>query len=58
VTSGFSTRRKTLRNALRSHLEDADFAALGIDPLLRAENLSVADFVRLANHVVARHGQS
>jgi 16S rRNA (adenine1518-N6/adenine1519-N6)-dimethyltransferase len=47
-----------LRNALRSHLEDTDFAALGIDPLLRAENLSVADFVRLANHVVARHGQS
>ena len=57
VTSGFSTRRKTLRNALRSHLEEADFAALGIDPLLRAENLSVADFVRLANHVAARHGQ-
>jgi 16S rRNA (adenine1518-N6/adenine1519-N6)-dimethyltransferase len=54
VASAFSTRRKTLRNALRPHLAPADFEALGIDPILRAENLAVADFVRIANHVAAR----
>ena len=51
VSAAFSTRRKTLRNALKTHLTDHDFAALGIDPILRAENLGVADYVRIANHL-------
>ena len=51
VSAAFSTRRKTLRNALKSHLTDQDFAVLGIDPILRAENLGVADYVRIANHL-------
>jgi 16S rRNA (adenine1518-N6/adenine1519-N6)-dimethyltransferase len=51
VASAFSTRRKTLRNALRPHMDTADFEALGIDPILRAENLGVEQFVRIANHV-------
>ena len=51
VSAAFSTRRKTLRNALKSHLTDPDFATLGIDPILRAENLGVADYVRIANHL-------
>ncbi|MBT9613822.1 MAG: 16S rRNA (adenine(1518)-N(6)/adenine(1519)-N(6))-dimethyltransferase RsmA [Burkholderiales bacterium] len=50
VSAAFSTRRKTLRNALKTHLTDHDFATLGIDPILRAENLAVADFVRIANY--------
>lgn len=53
VSAAFSTRRKTLRNALKAHLTDHDFAALGIDPTLRAENLAVADYVRIANHLHA-----
>lgn len=40
----FSARRKTLRNALAG----IDLAALGIDPGLRPENLSVADYARIA----------
>jgi 16S rRNA (adenine1518-N6/adenine1519-N6)-dimethyltransferase len=40
----FSARRKTLRNALAG----VDLAALGIDPRLRPENLSVADYARIA----------
>ncbi|HEX9395217.1 MAG TPA: 16S rRNA (adenine(1518)-N(6)/adenine(1519)-N(6))-dimethyltransferase RsmA [Burkholderiales bacterium] len=40
----FSARRKTLRNAL----PDVDFAALGIDAGLRPENLSPADYARIA----------
>ncbi len=51
VSAAFSTRRKTLRNALKTHLTDQDFATLGIDPILRAENLGVADYVRIANHL-------
>jgi 16S rRNA (adenine1518-N6/adenine1519-N6)-dimethyltransferase len=41
----FSARRKTLRNALRG----VDFAAAGIDPGLRPENLSAADYARLSS---------
>ncbi len=40
----FSARRKTLRNAL----PEIDFAALGIDPGLRPENLSPEDYARLS----------
>ena len=57
VTAAFGQRRKTLRNTLRDHLSLEDFAALDIDPGLRGERLSVADFVRIANHVVARQGE-
>jgi 16S rRNA (adenine1518-N6/adenine1519-N6)-dimethyltransferase len=39
----FSARRKTLRNALPG----TDFAAAGIDPGLRPENLSPADYARI-----------
>ncbi len=53
VRAAFGQRRKTLRNAL-SLICDADFiTAAGIDPQLRAEQLSVADFVRLANRPAA-----
>jgi 16S rRNA (adenine1518-N6/adenine1519-N6)-dimethyltransferase len=40
----FSARRKTLKNALPG----VDFAAAGIDPTLRPENLSPADYARLS----------
>jgi len=40
----FSARRKTLKNALPG----ANFAAAGIDPTLRPENLSPADYARLS----------
>jgi len=49
VTQAFSARRKTLRNALRLAAED--YAALGIDAQLRPENLSPADYVRIAQRV-------
>lgn len=51
VTRAFSHRRKTLRNALLGFAADADLEAAGIDPGLRAENLSVAQFVALANRL-------
>lgn len=54
VAMAFSQRRKTLRNTLGRVLSATDFAALGIDPQARAQTLSVADFVRIANHRAAR----
>jgi 16S rRNA (adenine1518-N6/adenine1519-N6)-dimethyltransferase len=45
VREAFSARRKTLRNALP--LEAHDYATLGLDPGLRPENLSPADYVRI-----------
>ena len=49
VTAAFSQRRKTLRNALRGYFDAADFERLGVDPGLRAQDLGVADFVRMAD---------
>lgn len=52
VREAFSARRKTLRNALP--LEPADYEELGIDPKLRPENLSPADYVRITTRACAR----
>ncbi|MFT3896865.1 MAG: 16S rRNA (adenine(1518)-N(6)/adenine(1519)-N(6))-dimethyltransferase RsmA [Thermomonas sp.] len=49
VRAAFGQRRKTLRNALSGTVEAEAIAAAGLDPGARAEQLSVADFVRLAN---------
>jgi len=54
VGAAFGQRRKTLRNTLRGYLGEEDFARLGIDPRLRAENLSVAAFASVANHLDGR----
>lgn len=51
VSAAFSHRRKTLRNALRSIMDLEDIVAAGIDPGVRPEVLSPADFARLAGHV-------
>jgi 16S rRNA (adenine1518-N6/adenine1519-N6)-dimethyltransferase len=44
VMTAFGQRRKTLRNTLKSHMDESDFKSLGIDPQLRSENLGVAEF--------------
>ena len=51
VRRAFAQRRKTLRNSLAGLLEAGDFAALGIEPGLRAENLAAADFVAMSNYL-------
>jgi 16S rRNA (adenine1518-N6/adenine1519-N6)-dimethyltransferase len=53
VSAAFSQRRKTLRNTLRNYLKSDDYLKLEIDPNLRAENLSVRQFVAIAEHVGA-----
>ncbi|MBU1215601.1 MAG: 16S rRNA (adenine(1518)-N(6)/adenine(1519)-N(6))-dimethyltransferase RsmA [Gammaproteobacteria bacterium] len=54
VTAAFGQRRKTLRNTLKAHLTESDFAQLDIDPQLRAENLAVTEFTRIANFLHGR----
>jgi 16S rRNA (adenine1518-N6/adenine1519-N6)-dimethyltransferase len=49
VAAAFGQRRKTLRNALRALASEGELARADIDPGVRGETLSVADFVRLAN---------
>lgn len=49
VLAAFGQRRKTLRNTLKGLLEDDSFAVLNISSQLRAENLSVENFVNIAN---------
>jgi 16S rRNA (adenine1518-N6/adenine1519-N6)-dimethyltransferase len=51
VRQAFSARRKTLRNALP--LAPQDFEALRIEPKLRPENLSPADYVRIADYLAS-----
>ena len=48
VQTAFSQRRKTISNSLKSLLDRKTIIACEIDPGLRAENLSVADFARLS----------
>ena len=49
VSAAFAQRRKMLRNNLKGILGDDGFVALGIAPTARAEELSVADYLRIAN---------
>jgi 16S rRNA (adenine1518-N6/adenine1519-N6)-dimethyltransferase len=54
VLAAFSQRRKTLRNTLHGYLKPEDYAVLEIDPGLRAENLTVAQYVAIADHLNKR----
>ena len=49
VRAGFGQRRKTLRNALAGVAEPALIEAAGLRPDMRAEQVPVDGFVRLAN---------
>jgi len=49
VRAAFGQRRKTLRNALNGVIDQAQFEAAGVRSDARAEQLEVADFIRLAN---------
>ncbi len=56
VTRAFGQRRKRLGNALKGLIDATAFAAADVDPGLRAEQLDLPAFMRLANHVAQRDG--
>ncbi len=51
VQAAFSQRRKMLRNTLKGLLNDEGFQTLGIPATVRAEDVSVEDYVRIANYI-------
>ena len=53
-TQAFNQRRKTIRNSLKESVTEAEMTAAGINPELRAENLTLADFATLANLVAEK----
>jgi len=58
VATAFSQRRKTLRNALKSLVNESELAELGIDASLRPEMLDIRDYVALANYLARRPDDS
>ena len=53
VQQSFGQRRKTLRNNLKGTVTDATLEALGINPTLRPEQITVEQYVKLANALAA-----
>lgn len=51
VSAAFSQRRKTLRNALRTLVDADTIIAAGVDPAMRPETLTPAEFARIAARV-------
>ena len=51
VNAAFQQRRKTLRNGLKGLITAEALESLGIDSKLRAEQLPLADFVRISNAI-------
>lgn len=51
VSTAFMQRRKTVRNSLKTLAESSDFAAVGVDAGMRPEQISIAQYVELANHL-------
>jgi 16S rRNA (adenine1518-N6/adenine1519-N6)-dimethyltransferase len=49
VSAAFAQRRKMLRNNLKGIIEEAALRQLGIDPAVRAEDVTVESYVRMAN---------
>jgi 16S rRNA (adenine1518-N6/adenine1519-N6)-dimethyltransferase len=54
VARAFGQRRKTLRNTLKGMMSAGQLSALGIDAGARAQELPVADFVRIADALAAQ----
>lgn len=52
---GFNKRRKTVRNGFKALVDTQTLESLGIDPNLRPEALTVAQFVALANWMHANN---
>ena len=49
MSAAFAQRRKMLRNNFKGILVNADYERLGISSTARAEELSVEDYIRIAN---------
>ena len=55
VRHAFNNRRKTLKNSLGNFLDESVLTECGVDSSLRAQNVSVDQYLRLAEHAVSRN---
>jgi 16S rRNA (adenine1518-N6/adenine1519-N6)-dimethyltransferase len=51
TAEAFNQRRKTIRNSLKNSISSEVLQTLGIDPNMRAENLSLAQYALIANNI-------
>lgn len=51
VLAAFNQRRKTIANSLKNYMSVDSFAKINIDQKLRAENLSIDQFIIIANFI-------
>ena len=51
VKSAFEGRRKMIKTSLKSYLNASDFNILNMKPDLRAENLTVSDYILISDYV-------
>ncbi|MFD2176447.1 16S rRNA (adenine(1518)-N(6)/adenine(1519)-N(6))-dimethyltransferase RsmA [Veronia pacifica] len=52
---GFNQRRKTVRNCYKALIDGDTLESLGINPTMRPENLTLAQFVAMANWLDENH---
>ena len=50
--AAFNQRRKTIRNGFKKLISEEQLTSLGIDANVRPENLSIDDYINLANFIV------
>jgi len=55
VRTAFNHRRKTLRNCLKNLVTDEDWDLLDVDPHLRPEQLTTAEYVKMSNTIVNKN---
>lgn len=52
VHDAFCQRRKTIANSLKKHISSSRLEQIGIDPIMRAEQLSVDQFITISNEIM------
>ncbi len=50
--AAFNQRRKTIRNSFKNLINVEQLIELGLDPKLRPENLSIDEYIKLANFII------
>lgn len=50
--AAFNQRRKTIRNSFKKLISEEQLTSLGLDANLRPENLTIDDYIKLANFIV------
>lgn len=58
VTQAFSMRRKTVRNSLKGTLTVEEMEAVGVDATFRAEQVSLKQYVDIANYLTQRSSKN